>query len=126
VRAAPFLTIPVYYALKIVTPTRRFVKQGKLVKITSRFVKEVLYFLFNDVLIYGYEVPYAPCHDKAVVTLNRLSCVSPDDGLVHLQGRDRDGYDVDSRPAQHGPYVRPRPLSCSLVECRRRCRRSLS
>jgi hypothetical protein len=52
-----------------VTPTRRFVKQGKLVKITSRFVKEVLYFLFNDVLIYGYEVPYAPCRGKAVVTL---------------------------------------------------------
>ncbi|ELR23343.1 RhoGEF domain containing protein [Acanthamoeba castellanii str. Neff] len=40
----------------IVTPTRRFVKQGKLVKITSRFVKETLFYLFNDVLIYGYEV----------------------------------------------------------------------
>lgn len=31
-------------------------KQGKLVKITSRFVKETLFYLFNDVLIYGYEV----------------------------------------------------------------------
>jgi hypothetical protein len=46
----------VLHTPQIVTPTRRFVKQGKLVKITSRFVKETLFYLFNDVLIYGYEV----------------------------------------------------------------------
>lgn len=39
----------------IVKPTRRFVKEGKLMKITSRFVKETVFFLFNDVLIYAYE-----------------------------------------------------------------------
>jgi hypothetical protein len=32
------------------------VKEGKLIKITSRFVKETLFFLFNDVLVYAYEV----------------------------------------------------------------------
>jgi hypothetical protein len=50
------LPLIVPHAPQIVTPTRRFVKQGKLVKITSRFVKETLFYLFNDVLIYGYEV----------------------------------------------------------------------
>lgn len=31
-------------------------KEGRLRKITSRFVKETVFFLFNDVIVYAYDV----------------------------------------------------------------------
>jgi len=39
----------------LVDPARRYVFEGKLTKITSRFVKECWFFLFNDILVYAYE-----------------------------------------------------------------------
>jgi hypothetical protein len=36
-------------------PARKFVREGRLMKVTSRFVVETYYFLFNDMLIYAYK-----------------------------------------------------------------------
>jgi hypothetical protein len=36
-------------------PARKFVREGRLMKITSRFVVETHFFLFNDMLIYAYK-----------------------------------------------------------------------
>lgn len=41
---------------EVVKPSRRFIRQGKLQKITSRFVKECWFFLFNDALVYAYQI----------------------------------------------------------------------
>lgn len=40
--------------LNLVVPYRKFIKQGPIHKITSRIVVTPTYFLFNDILVYGY------------------------------------------------------------------------
>ena len=40
--------------LNLVVPHRKFIKQGPIHKITSRIVVTPTYFLFNDILVYGY------------------------------------------------------------------------
>jgi len=39
----------------IVEPSRRFVYEGKLRKITSTINRETVFFVFNDILVYAYE-----------------------------------------------------------------------
>lgn len=45
-------------AVNLVDPARRFIKEGKINKITSRVIVKPTYFLFNDILIYAYEGKY--------------------------------------------------------------------
>lgn len=40
--------------LNLVVPHRKFIKQGEIHKITSRIVVTPTYFLFTDILVYGY------------------------------------------------------------------------
>lgn len=40
-------------SLNLIQPDRRFIREGKLAKITSRMVVRPTYFLFNDILVYG-------------------------------------------------------------------------
>lgn len=40
--------------LNLVVPHRKFIRQGPIHKITSRIVVTPTYFLFNDILVYGY------------------------------------------------------------------------
>eukprot|EP00029_Vermamoeba_vermiformis_P006524 TRINITY_DN2581_c0_g1_i1.p1 TRINITY_DN2581_c0_g1~~TRINITY_DN2581_c0_g1_i1.p1 ORF type:complete len:524 (-),score=114.43 TRINITY_DN2581_c0_g1_i1:11-1582(-) len=43
------------WQLSLMDPARKFVREGRLMKVTSRFVVETYYFLFNDMLIYAYK-----------------------------------------------------------------------
>lgn len=40
--------------LNLVVPYRKFIKQGPIHKVTSRIVVTPTYFLFNDIMVYGY------------------------------------------------------------------------
>jgi hypothetical protein len=42
------------FTLNLIDPARKFIREGILTKITSRFIVDTYFFLFNDVLIYAY------------------------------------------------------------------------
>jgi len=60
----------------LVEPSRRFIFQGKLTKITSRFVREVVYICFNDILVYAYETLSSSLTTKSTPDLAQNTTLS--------------------------------------------------
>eukprot|EP01122_Echinamoeba_exundans_P007650 TRINITY_DN2399_c0_g1_i1.p1 TRINITY_DN2399_c0_g1~~TRINITY_DN2399_c0_g1_i1.p1 ORF type:complete len:704 (-),score=122.41 TRINITY_DN2399_c0_g1_i1:6-2117(-) len=56
--------------LNLIQPDRRFIREGKLGKITSRMVVRPTYFLFNDILVYGYDTISGGLVHKGTIPLN--------------------------------------------------------
>eukprot|EP01102_Stenamoeba_stenopodia_P017783 TRINITY_DN6425_c0_g2_i1.p1 TRINITY_DN6425_c0_g2~~TRINITY_DN6425_c0_g2_i1.p1 ORF type:complete len:589 (-),score=137.95 TRINITY_DN6425_c0_g2_i1:35-1801(-) len=55
--------------INLVDPARKFIKEGLLTKITSRFIKECMFYLFNDILIYTYPMPMGYYQHKGTILL---------------------------------------------------------